>query len=58
MLPARRTDGEGFAIPTSAILPRDVAGCMDEPWEFQAILHACFSRSEPRVHFFDYSELS
>jgi SRSO17 transposase len=27
---------------------------MEELWEFQATFHDCFTRSEPRVHFFDY----
>ncbi len=53
MLPACRTDGERFAIPTFDILPSDVESFMDELGEFQALFHDCFSRSEPRVHFFD-----
>jgi SRSO17 transposase len=27
---------------------------MEELWEFQAAFHDCFTRSEPRAHFFDY----
>ena len=54
MLPACRTDGEGFTIPTFDIVPRDVEGFMDELWEFQSAFHDCFTRSEPRAHFFDY----
>jgi SRSO17 transposase len=27
---------------------------MDELWEFQSAFHDCFTRSEPREHFFDY----
>ena len=54
MLPACRTDGEGFTIPTFDLIPSDVEGFMDELWEFQSAFHDCFSRSEPRVHFFDY----
>jgi SRSO17 transposase len=54
MLPACRTDCEGFAIPTFDIVPSDVESFIDELWEFQALFHDCFSRSEPRVHFFDY----
>ena len=54
MLPACRTDGEGFAIPTFDIVPRDVEGFMEELWEFQSTFHDCFARSEPRAHFFDY----
>ena len=53
-VPSRRTTGEGFAIPTFEVVPSDVAGFMDELWEFQSTFHDCFPRSEPRVHFFDY----
>jgi len=54
MLPACRSDGEGFTIPTFDLVPRDVEGFMDELWEFQSAFHDCFTRSEPRAHFFDY----
>jgi SRSO17 transposase len=54
MLPACRTDGEGFTIPTFDLIPSDVEGFMEELWEFQSAFHDCFSRSEPRAHFFDY----
>jgi len=53
MLPASRTDGEDFAIPTFDLVPSDVEGFMEELWEFQAAFHDCFARSEPRAHFFD-----
>jgi SRSO17 transposase len=54
MLPACRTDDEGFAIPTFDVVPSAVTGFMDELWEFQSIFHDCFTRREPRAHFFDY----
>src|SRR5437899_8501760 len=54
MLPACRTEGEGFAIPTFDVMPRDVEGFMGELQEFQSAFHDCFARSEPRTHFFDY----
>lgn len=54
MLPACRTEGEGFAIPTFDLAPSDVEGFMEELWEFQSTFHDCFARSEPRAHFFDY----
>src|SRR5437870_12434045 len=54
MLPACRTEGEGFAIPTFDVVPSDVEGFMDEIQEFQSAFHDCFPRSEPRAHFFDY----
>jgi len=54
MLPACRTDGEGYAIPTFDVVPSDVEGFMEELWAFQSAFHDCFARSEPRGHFFDY----
>src|SRR2546430_873477 len=54
MLPACRTEGAGFSMPTFDIVPSDVEGFMDELWEFQSAFHDCFARSEPRAHFFDY----
>jgi SRSO17 transposase len=54
MLPACRTQGEGFAIPAFDLAPSDVEGFMEELWEFQSTFHDCFARSEPRAHFFDY----
>jgi SRSO17 transposase len=54
MLPACRTEGEGFTIPTFDVVPSDVEGFMDELWEFQSAFLVCFARSEPRAQFFDY----
>jgi SRSO17 transposase len=54
MLPACRTGGEGFAIPTFDLVPSDVEGFLEELWAFQSIFHDCFARSELRAHFFDY----
>jgi SRSO17 transposase len=54
MLPACRTTGEGFALPTFEVIPSDVEGCLEELWEFQSAFHDCFARSEPRAHCFDY----
>jgi SRSO17 transposase len=54
MLPACRAADEGFTIPHFDVVPSDVTGFMEELWEFQAIFHDCFARSEPRAHFFDY----
>ena len=53
MLPACRTDSEGFAIPPFDIVPSDVEGFIEELWEFQSAFHDCCARSEPRAHFFD-----
>ena len=38
MLPACRTEGEGFAIPTFDVVPSDVEGFMDELQEFHRLL--------------------
>jgi SRSO17 transposase len=54
MLPACRTAGDGFAIPTFALTPGDVGGFIAELQEFQGLFHDCFPRSETRAHFFDY----
>ena len=54
MLPACRTAGDEFAIPTFDLTPRDVARFTDELQEFQGLFHDCFPRSEPRAHFFAY----
>lgn len=53
MLPACRTTGDGFSLPTFDLEASDVEGFMDELQEFQSIFHECFTRSEPRTHFFD-----
>ena len=37
MLPACRTGGEGFALPTFEVVPSDVEGFMEELWEFQSV---------------------
>src|SRR5215475_1717648 len=54
MLPACRTEGDDFAIPTFDVVRSDVEGFMDDLWEFQSAFHDCFSRNEPRAQFFDY----
>jgi hypothetical protein len=54
MLPVCRTAAEGFAMPTFDLVSRDVEEFMDELWEFQSAFHDCFTRSEPRAHFFAY----
>jgi SRSO17 transposase len=54
LLPACRAAGEGFAIPSFDVVPRDVEGFMEELWAFQSVLHDCFARSEPRAYFLDY----
>jgi SRSO17 transposase len=54
MLPAYRTEGEAFAIPKFALTPQDVDGLLDELRVFHHHFRACFARSEPREHFFNY----
>ncbi len=54
MLPACRTEGDGFAIPQFTLNPRDVEGFMDELHGFHTAFRGCFARSEPRDHFFHY----
>ena len=54
MLPEGRTQDDLFSLPTFDVLPSDVEGFMDELRTFQSTFHDCFTRSEPREHFFDY----
>jgi hypothetical protein len=56
MLPACRTEGAGFSLPTFDLGPSDVEGFMEELWELRSTLHDCFARSEPRPHFFNYKQ--
>ena len=53
MLPAHRTEGEVFSIPPFELTPRDVDGFLDELRAFHHRFRGCFSRSEPREHFFN-----
>jgi SRSO17 transposase len=54
MLPAHRTEGEGFSLPQFALTPCDVEGFLDELQAFHEQFRGCFTRSEPRKHFFNY----
>ena len=54
MLPAHRTEGEVFSIPQFDLTARDVDGFLDELRAFHHLFRRCFSRSEPREHFFNY----
>ena len=54
MLPESRTQDGGFAIPRFDLTPRDVEEFLDELQAFHDHFRACFSRSEPRGHFFNY----
>jgi hypothetical protein len=52
MVPACRSASEGLTMPPYERTPPDVAGWLEALWEFQANLHACGPRSEPRAHGF------
>jgi SRSO17 transposase len=54
MLPACRTESEGFAIPQLALTPSDVDGFLEEWRGFHAAFEDGFTRREPREHFFRY----
>jgi SRSO17 transposase len=54
MLPAHRTEGEGFSLPQFDLTPCDVDGFLDELQAFHDQFRGCFARSEPREHFFNY----
>ncbi len=54
MLPAHRTEDEGFSLPQFALTPCDVDGFLDELQAFHDQFRGCFARSEPREHFFHY----
>jgi SRSO17 transposase len=54
MLPACRTEGDGFAIPKFTLDPSDVEGFLDELHGFHTAFRDCFARREPRDHFFHY----
>ncbi len=54
MLVLCRTEGELFTVPTFDLTPHDVDGFLDELRAFHAQFRHCFSRSEPREHFFHY----
>jgi hypothetical protein len=50
MLPACRTAGAAWAMPTFALTPRAGAACTDALQECPGLLHACVPRRAPRAH--------
>jgi len=54
MLPACRTEDEGFAIPQLELTSRDVDGFFHELRDFHEAFSDCFARREPREHFLRY----
>jgi hypothetical protein len=54
MLPACRTEDEGFTIPQLDLTSSDVAEFLNELREFQEVFSDCFARRETREHFLRY----
>jgi hypothetical protein len=54
MLPACRTEGKEEAPPPFALAQRDVEEFLHELRSFHDAFRSCFSRREPREHFFRY----
>ena len=54
MLPACRTAGEAVASAPLALTPSDVEGFLHELRGFHEAFRDCFTRREPREHFFHY----
>jgi SRSO17 transposase len=54
MLPVCRTENEGFTIPQLDLTPRDVDGFIEALEDFHEAFSDCFTRPEPREHFFRY----
>lgn len=54
MLPACRTESDGFAIPQLALTPSDVDGFLEEWRGLHAAFEDGFTRREPREHVFRY----
>lgn len=54
MLPESRTQDGRFTIPRFDLTPHDVEAFLDELHVFHDHFRSCFSRSEPRGHFFNY----
>jgi SRSO17 transposase len=54
MLPESRTQDGEFTIPRFDLTAHDVEAFLDELQAFHDHFRSCFSRSEPRGHFFNY----
>jgi SRSO17 transposase len=52
MLPACRTEGKEETLPPFALAPGDVKGLLHELRGFHEAFRECFTRREPREHFF------
>ena len=54
MLPACWTESDGFPMPQLNLSPREVEDCVPQLQSFPEVFHECFTRPEPRAHFFRY----
>jgi SRSO17 transposase len=54
MLPACRTDDDTYAIPQLDVSPSEVEGFRHELQAFHTLFEDCFTRHEPREHFYRY----
>jgi len=54
MLPACRTEGKEETLPSFTLAPGDVEGLLHELRGFHEAFRECFTRREPREHFFRY----
>jgi SRSO17 transposase len=54
MLPACRTEGKEETLPPFALAHGDVEGFLHEWRGFHEAVRECFTRREPREHFFRY----
>jgi SRSO17 transposase len=54
MLPACRTEGKEETLPPFALAHSDVKGLLHELRGFHEAFRECFTRREPREHFFRY----
>jgi hypothetical protein len=52
MLPAFRTEGQEATVPPFALARSDVEGFLHELRGFHEAFRDCFTRREPREHFF------
>jgi SRSO17 transposase len=52
MLPACRTESDGFTMPQLELSSREVEDFVQQLQSFQEVFHDCFTRPEPRDHFF------
>jgi hypothetical protein len=54
MLPAYRTEGQEDTFPPFVLACSHVESFLHELWSFHEAFRDCFTRREPREHFFRY----